>query len=352
MSDKKNVIYLYSEVMPYAIAVMRELVKSFGISVHCVYWDENKKTPFYPENEHGITFYKRSGYDAIKLINFIADKQPQFIYVSGRMDKLYLQMALHFRKTGVRTITGFDSQWHNSRKQQLQAALGKVLYRNYFDYIWVPGNRQYVFARQMGYADNKIIRNCYTADTNPFMAAYENNKKAKKAHYPHTIVFAGRFTEVKGIDTLTSAFAAARQKTNADWKLVLVGSGNLKFKSTECVEVIDFIPNEELAARSKNWGVFCLPSRKEAWGVVVHEFAAAGLPLLCSDAVGASDAFVISGYNGYTFRMGDVTDLERKLIMVMNMSDEDIFAMGEKSHLISKVIDPQKAAYSLMSILL
>ena len=338
--------------MSYAIAVMRALVNNFEVDVHCVHWDENKKTPFVPVNEEGITFYKRSEYDRVSLTRFIEEKDPQIIYVSGRMDKLYLEMASRFRKQKVKTITGFDSQWNGGRKQQLQALLGRYLYVNYFEYIWVPGNKQYVFARELGYSDNKIIRNCLTADTRLFIDAYEESKDAKKARYPHTIAFVGRFTEVKGIDILTRAFTTAQQKTNTDWKLILVGSGNLKFQRTEFVEVIDFVANGELAARSKDWGVFCLPSTKEPWGVVMHEFAAAGLPLVCSDAVGAADAFVINGYNGYTFKTGNAADIERKLVTLMNMDDRDLFEMGERSHLMSKSIDPVKSAYSLMSILL
>src|ERR1700753_1072829 len=101
LAPKKNIIYLYSEVMPYAIAVMRALVSNFNVDVHCIYWDEKKKTPFLPEDENGIIFYKRSAYNKNTLTAFIEEKAPAIIYVSGRMDELYLEMALHFRKKGV-----------------------------------------------------------------------------------------------------------------------------------------------------------------------------------------------------------------------------------------------------------
>lgn len=41
----------------------------------------------------------------------------------------------------------------------------------------------------------------------------------------------------------------------------------------------------------KQCGVFILPSRIEPWGVVVHEFSAAGFPLLLSDQVGSAESF-------------------------------------------------------------
>ena len=52
----------------------------------------------------------------------------------------------------------------------------------------------------------------------------------------------------------------------------------------------DFIQPENLE-KVKNAGCFVLPSLKDNWGVVVHEFAAAGLPLIISDGVGAKLLF-------------------------------------------------------------
>jgi glycosyltransferase involved in cell wall biosynthesis len=47
--------------------------------------------------------------------------------------------------------------------------------------------------------------------------------------------------------------------------------------------------------------VFALCSHVEAWGLVVNEAALAGLPLLTSDAVGASADLVVSDRNGFIY---------------------------------------------------
>ena len=44
---------------------------------------------------------------------------------------------------------------------------------------------------------------------------------------------------------------------------------------------------EDLLAFMSTGKAFVLPSTFEPWGVAVHEFAAAGYPLILSDAVGA-----------------------------------------------------------------
>jgi glycosyltransferase involved in cell wall biosynthesis len=49
-----------------------------------------------------------------------------------------------------------------------------------------------------------------------------------------------------------------------------------------------------------------LVSRRETWGVVVNEAMAAGLPLVLSEAVGASGDLLEAGGNGELVPAGDV----------------------------------------------
>jgi len=51
-----KIVYLYSEVMPYAISVMEALVMHFDVEIHCISWDENRKTPFVPQNKKKYYF--------------------------------------------------------------------------------------------------------------------------------------------------------------------------------------------------------------------------------------------------------------------------------------------------------
>ncbi len=336
--------------MPYAIAVMRALVEHFGVQVDCVYWDEKKRTPFVPQDEDGIYFHKRSAFDSTTLRKFIDERAPSAMYISGRMDKLYLEMALHF-KLKCKIVTGSDNQWVGSAKQKVATVLSSVLYKKYFEYFWVPGPRQYEFARRMGYSNDKIIRNLLTADSRIFNNAYNDNLPLKKNSYPHNLVYAGRFAKTKGLDILTDAFIAAKQETANDWKLTVIGSGEMAIAEHPSIVKRDFMSSEQLAADSRNWGGFCLPSAWEPWGVVIHEFTMAGLPMLCSTGVGAADGLVVSGYNGYVFETGSVAALRNAIVNLVSKSDAELLQMGERGHELSKMQSPTIAAYSLMSIL-
>jgi len=358
VGEARNIVYLYSEVMPYTIAVMRALVRQHGAEIDCVYWDENKRTPFIPINEYGINFHKRSGYDYATLKRFVEDRKPCIIYVVGRMDKLYLKVALQFRYyRGIRVVTGSDNQWTGSLRQKTAAFFSFFIYRRYFEFFWVPGYRQALFAQKMGYAekwgdsDGMIIYHLLTADTAMFGPVYKRNTQAKKSKYPHNIVFAGRFAMSKGIDLLMAAFRDAKAELKNDWQLILIGSGDQKIESSEYIKVKGFMRSDELAKDTINWGVFCLPSRYEPWGVVVHEFTITGLPMICSDAVGAADELVIEGKNGFIFNSGDKDALKTALMKIMTKSDEELLVMSERSHELSKMQSPEIAADSLMNTL-
>jgi glycosyltransferase involved in cell wall biosynthesis len=271
------------------------------------------------------------------------------MYISGRMDDLYLEMALAF-KSKCKIVTGSDNQWVGSSKQKVATILSPMLYKKYFEYFWVPGPRQYEFARRMGYSNDKIIRNLLTADSKIFNPAFEESMRAKQERYPHTIVYAGRFASTKGLDVLLSAFTAAKQESTNDWKLLLIGNGDVQIPQSTNMTVRGFMSSDELAEDCKNWGAFCLPSGWEPWGVVIHEFTMAGLPIICSTGVGAADGLVINGYNGYVFATGNALALKHALLNVMNSTDAQLIQMGERGHELSKMQSPDIAAYSLMSI--
>ena len=59
--------------------------------------------------------------------------------------------------------------------------------------------------------------------------------------------------------------------------------------------------------------VFVLPSRYDGWGVVINQALGAGLPVICSDQVGAGYDLVEEGLNGLKFRAGDEQDLAKAM---------------------------------------
>ena len=97
--------------------------------------------------------------------------------------------------------------------------------------------------------------------------------------------------------------------------------------------------------------MFVLPSHFEPWGVVVHEFASAGFPIICSDKVGAKVDFVQDNYNGYVYPSGNISELKNTLRNVMNKSNDELNLMGERSTVLAKKITPIVWSKKLLEVL-
>jgi glycosyltransferase involved in cell wall biosynthesis len=122
---------------------------------------------------------------------------------------------------------------------------------------------------------------------------------------PRRIIQAGSLIHRKGFDLLLRAFARARQ-TRSDLELTLVGAGDhatarqmaIHLGVAEAVHILDFVQTAELARLYAEHDLFVLASRFDTYGVVVHEAAASGLPLVVSRYAGASATLVVNGVNG------------------------------------------------------
>src|SRR6266700_2915443 len=133
---------------------------------------------------------------------------------------------------------------------------------------------------------------------------------------PLTFLFCGQMIARKGVDLLLAAFNEL-VAGGADARLLLVGReaelpAFMKILAAEArsrVRYEGFQPPEKLPEYFAQADVFVLPSRHDGWGVVVNQALGAGLPLLCSDAVGAAHDLIEPEVNGLIFPAGNLAEL-------------------------------------------
>jgi len=347
-----KILYLYADLMGYQIPVFKEYVDKYKAEVHVVYWDQQKKTPYKPPLFDNITYYKRSGFLKNQLIDFVSSLNPDIVYISGWMDKGYLAAVKVLRKRGIPVIPGFDDMWCGTLRQRVASWLFPLIKDRYFSHAWVAGPYQYEFARNLGFKNDQIIFNCLSADLKIFNDSYNKSIEAKSKKYPHRFLYAGRFETIKGVDLLIAAWRSV-QEQKKDWDLCIIGNGSLgnELANQPGVTIKDFMQPELLVEEIEKCGCFILPSRKDQWGLVLHEFSAAGLPIICSDNCGAAPVFVTPGFNGYIFKSKDVNSLSCKMLRIINSSDQTLSDMAENSHLNGQKITPAMSAASFLSIL-
>lgn len=347
-----RILYLYAELMGYQIPVFKELHDLSNADIHVVHWDKTKLTPYKAPSINKVTYYNKSEFNTNQLLLLVKKIHPNIVYISGWQDKDYLRAVFRLKSTGVPIIVGFDDQWKGTLKQKVASLLAPIILRRLFSHAWVAGPYQYYYARKMGFDDRNIIFNCLCADLDLFNVAYRNTIESKRRNYPHRFLYVGRYDKVKGLDLLIEAWQILN-KNYPNWELCLIGNGSLKNVLSKHPNIIvkDFLQPNELVEEIKNAGCFLLPSRKEPWALVLHEFAAAGLPIICSDICGAAPVFVTPGYNGYTFHNEDVEGLMNRMESIMQKSDEELIIMAERSHMQGQKITPEITAASFLSVL-
>ena len=231
--------------------------------------------------------------------------------------------------------------------------LGKIgFFSLFFSHAWVSGVYQFEYARKLGFKKSQICFNLYSADLNLFNDCFQSCIVNKKNLYPRRFLFVGRFEREKGLDVLIEAWNKLGSKKGV-WQLHLIGNGSLNsvLSAVPGVTIKPFLQPEQLVKEIALSGCFILPSRFEPWGVVVHELAAAGLPIITSNVVGSSTEFLIEGYNGFEFEVNDSSSLAKVMFEIIRLSDKELIKMGLRSHELAQRITPSTSALNLLSVI-
>lgn len=127
------------------------------------------------------------------------------------------------------------------------------------------------------------------------------------------LIFIGTLISRKGLDVLIEAVKSLN-KRGSSVSLDVYGHGDSsQFDFDQSiVRYCGIIPFGCSQAVIGNYDLLVLPSRYDGWGVVVNEALMAGIPVVCSNQVGAA-AVVESWRCGVIFSSEDVSDLEDKL---------------------------------------
>lgn len=343
-----KVLFLYTELAGYFLSCVEALSKRRGVEAFIVKWPVNKEAPFdfsFPAN---VKVYNKNNFDQKGLMQLVSQINPDIIYCSGWIDKEYLEICKKIRKN-IPVIVGVDNHWKGTVKQRTASLFSRLTLLKIFSHCWIPGPRQKTFAKKLGFKEENILSGFYSADYSQFYAYYLQNKEQKKK-FPKRFIYSGRYYDFKGVVDLWRAFIEMQNESPNEWELWCVGTGDILPTSHSKIKHFGFVQPKELGKIISETGVFVLPSRFEPWGVVVHEFAAAGFPLICSDEVGAADVFLEQNSNGFIFKSGKIEDLKSAMRKIISMSDEALCKMGDKSAQLAGSITPEIWADTLMAV--
>jgi glycosyltransferase involved in cell wall biosynthesis len=191
-------------------------------------------------------------------------------------------------------------------KRRLLASAGGVV---------VPGTAARDYVLGLGVDPGRVAVAPNAFDLAEFTDAVE---RARGSHAP-TVLTVARLSREKDVGTLLQAV------DGLDAELVVVGdgpqAGALRETAPANARLAGHAARDELPRWYANADVFALTSQSETWGMALSEAAAAGLPLVATEAVGGAWDLIEEGVNGYRVPVGDTAALREALSKVL--ADEE-----------------------------
>lgn len=347
-----KIVFLYTELATYFLSCLDELIASGQVEVHLVRWPLNKEAPFDFNFNKELHVYDRKKYSMPQLLELIEGINPELIFCSGWVDKGYKKVCKKYKKK-IPVVVGIDNQWVGTSRQKLAVLLSKFLVRKYFNKAWVPGQLQKSFARKLGFKEEHILTGFYSADVDFFNTYYNKFKSVKESNFPKKFIYVGRYLSFKGIYTMWESFIEVQNEMPNEWELWCLGTGSEYDQRIEHEKIkhFGFVQPNEIEKFISETGVFILPSTFEPWGVVIHEFAASGFPIITTNKVGAANQFVKSGVNGFIVEADNKEDLKKAFKNIINLNHDELIKMSKESHQLGQEITPKLWSEKLLSLL-
>ena len=312
-----KILILYRELAGYTVECLNKLAIQHELLV--VHYPINKEDPFNFEFNASIEIESKSELTSTKIVQF----NPQFILCSGWSDKEYIEWIKSLNKP---TALAFDTIWQNNLKFVFGSFYFKLKYKKLFHFAFIPGNAQMKTARKLGFSFKNILAGFYTCED-----VFRLQQKALSESRELWCI--ARYIPVKNINFLCETFLSIPPNERSGWKLNMAGTGELFSSRIENEAIVHhgFIQPKELSEKLTNASAFVLPSLYEPWGVVVHEMASLGKPLLLSTHVGASHDLLEEGKNGFSFNPNSPDELKLQLLKILNAPQEILQSMGDHS---------------------
>lgn len=309
-----KIVFCWSALSGYMAACWKELASRAGIDLHVIAHGSANVSPFHDDLLRGLSHRllnaaERDDCDTIEKL--VADQRPDVIVTTGWWLKAYRNLA-HSKHLGrAKFVMGVDSPWRHEAQILNRLRYWSSLKR--FDHFFVTGERSWQYVTRLGVPPSRISRGMYGVDV---AALRRVGALRNKAQWPRQFLFLGRYEPVKAVDSLVAGYQLYREAVADPWTLVSCGTGPDRHIVAEQPGVIDkgFVQPSDLAEVLVGSGAFVLPSRFDPWPLALVEAAAAGLPIVCTDACGSGVELVRPMYNGFVVPTDSPAALARALV--------------------------------------
>jgi glycosyltransferase involved in cell wall biosynthesis len=269
-----------------------------------------------------------------EVVNVIDEVHPDVLVLHGHSDLSRWLIALATRARGIPILhasdaNGLEESAAPSVRSLVRFMYLKLVLANVDGYLPM-GLAGRVFYRRFGdrrkplfyfpYEPDSVVRQ--VAVSNSLAFAQRSGLRPGRRHF----LYSGRLVRVKQVDNVIRAFSLLAD-IRPNWDLVVAGTGPLGSELRQLVpksladrvHFVGFLQVDDLAAAYHFCDVLVHSSRREAWGLVIHEAVSAGMAVVASDTAGAGVELVRHRVNGLLYPSGSLDSLKSAMYEV---SDE------------------------------
>jgi len=367
-------LLVISEIIaPYRIPVFNALARQNGIDLHVVFLAETDPTlrhwPVY-KNEIGFSYEvlpnfrrKVGGQNLLlnrKLQNALSCFSPGCILVGGYNYLASWQALSWARQRKTPFLLWVESTSRDKRGGHRMVEFLKVAFLRRCSGFVVPGGSSSDYLSRYGVPQGGIFTAPNAVDNEllgQFAAMARHDEKAHRRRFrlpSKFFLFSGRLVREKGVLDLLEAYSRLQPTLRKDIGLVFAGDGPLRAQLYSRALTIDpgeirftgFLDRECLAYHYALAEALVFPTWTDAWGFVVNEAMACGLPVIASDAAGCAVDLVEDSWNGRLVRSRDIDQLAAAMAEFTSDS-QSVSAMGQRSKQRIRDFSPEKCALGI-----
>jgi 1,2-diacylglycerol 3-alpha-glucosyltransferase len=294
-----------------------------------------------------------------KILNkALKELNPDVVFLPGwgfQLSTKTLRWCVANRRAVV--VMG-DSKYDDEKRKWWKEYAKSWMYVRKFDAALVAGEAHADYIAKLGMPINRIFKGYDAVDNEHFSKAAgeaRENEIMIRHRYPMMpnrpyFIAAFRLLPRKNAINLLAAYEEyLRIKKSDAWDLVICGNGEQKEELLAIIKerrllhkihLVGFLHYNEVGHWYGLAQALVHPALKEQWGLVINEACAAGLPILSSKTVGATEGLVRDNINGYLFDPEDLNDISSALIKVHSIGNEARLQMGNESRKLVEQFSP------------
>ena len=292
----------------------------------------------------------------------LSELKPDVVFLPGWSFALSVTALRWCRRNNVPAVVMSESKRDDEMRTWWKESLKSLLYVRKFSAALVGGNVHADYIASLGVPRERIFTGYDAVDNEHFIYAADMAQKdmqAARKRYPSIperpyFLVVTRLIHRKNVARLLKAYVLYRNNVaGIPWDLVICGQGEQKAQLEESVHLggLDefvhfpgFVSYHDVGFWYGLAGAFVHPALNEQWGLVVNEACAAGLPILCSNTVGACYDLVRENVNGFLFDPKATDDIAQSLLRMHETPPETRKRMGEESRLVVQLCSPKTFA--------